>query len=94
MISSGRKNAAFKILKTRLKAVPSYSFNGGSQISEDGDMALDRGNSLNGIIFSASLQQFQQMQHQHRVHLKIQTSKYSSSSSKVAYHIHSACYYS
>jgi len=107
-----QQSAAFKILKTRLKAVPSYSFNGeqlkktssgnpyhflqnmsgGSQISEDGDMTLDRGNSLNGINFSARLQQFQQMQHQHRVHLKIQTSKYSSSS-KVAYLIHSACYY-
>ncbi|KAK7370029.1 hypothetical protein VNO80_12080 [Phaseolus coccineus] len=99
-----QQSAAFKILKTRLKAVPSYSFNGeqlkktssgnpyhflhnmsgGSQISEDGDMALDRGNSLNGINFSARLQQFQQMQHQHRVHFKIQTSKNFSSSSKEA----------
>ncbi|WVZ26519.1 hypothetical protein V8G54_005063 [Vigna mungo] len=99
-----QQSAAFKILKTRLKAVPSYSFNGeqlkktssgnpynflhnmsgGSQINEDGEVALDRGNSLNGINFAARLQQFQQMQHQHRVHLKTQTFKNSSSSSKVA----------
>jgi len=99
-----QQSAAFKILKTRLKAVPSYSFNGeqlkktssgnpynflqnmsgGSQINEDGEVALDRGNSLNGINFAARLQQFQQMQHQHRVHFKTQTPKTSSSSSKVA----------
>ncbi|XP_014509733.1 protein VAC14 homolog [Vigna radiata var. radiata] len=99
-----QQSAAFKILKTRLKAVPSYSFNGeqlkktssgnpynflhnmsgGSQINEDGEVALDRGNSLNGINFAARLQQFQQMQHQHRVHLKTQTLKNSSSSSKEA----------
>ncbi|KAG5041750.1 hypothetical protein JHK85_014226 [Glycine max] len=80
-----QQSAAFKILKTRLKAVPSYSFNGeqlkktssgnpyqflhhmsgGSQISEDGDIAMDGGNSHNGINFAARLQQFQQMQHQH-----------------------------
>jgi len=106
-----QQSAAFKILKTRLKAVPSYSFNGeqlkktssggnpyhflqnmsgGSQVNEDGDIALDRGNSLNGINFSARLQQFQQMQHQHRMHFKTQTSKNSSSSAKVGYLIHSA----
>ncbi|CAJ1936783.1 unnamed protein product [Sphenostylis stenocarpa] len=101
-----QQSAAFKILKTRLKAVPSYSFNGeqlkktssgntyqflhqmsgGSQISEDGDIVMDRGNSVNGINFVARLQQFQQMQHQHRVHLKTQaqTRKNSSSSSKEA----------
>ncbi|KOM26857.1 hypothetical protein LR48_Vigan325s002900 [Vigna angularis] len=99
-----QQSAAFKILKTRLKAVPSYSFNGeqlkktssgnpynflhnmsgGSQINEDGEVALDRGNSLNGINFAARLQQFQQMQRQHRVHLKTQTLKNSSSSSKEA----------
>ncbi|XP_020220630.1 protein VAC14 homolog isoform X2 [Cajanus cajan] len=99
-----QQSAAFKILKTRLKAVPSYSFNGeqlkktssgnpyqflhhmsgGSQISEDGDIAMDGGNSHNGINFVARLQQFQQMQHQHRVHFKTQplSRKSSSSSSK------------
>ncbi|KAG5014775.1 hypothetical protein JHK85_020911 [Glycine max] len=82
-----QQSAAFKILKTRLKAVPSYPFNGeqlkktssgnpyqflhhhmsgGSQISEDGDIAMDGGNSHNGINFAARLQQFQKMQHLHR----------------------------
>ncbi|KAL5189127.1 Protein VAC14 [Glycine soja] len=96
-----QQSAAFKILKTRLKAVPSYSFNGeqlkktssgnpyqflhhmsgGSQISEDGDIAMDGGNSHNGINFAARLQQFQQMQHQHRVHLKTQAQSRKNSSS-------------
>lgn len=102
-----QQSAAFKILKTRLKAVPSYSFNGeqlkktssgnpyqflhhhmsgGSQISEDGDIAMDGGNSHNGINFAARLQQFQKMQHLHRVHLKTQAQsrKNSSTLSKVA----------
>ncbi|KAK2399604.1 PtdIns(3,5)P(2) sythesis regulation factor [Trifolium repens] len=79
-----QQSAAFKILKTRLKAVPSYSFNreqlnrmpsgdyyqfvpqmpDGSQTEEDG------GSSYNGLNFAARLQQFQQMQQQHRVHTK------------------------
>lgn len=101
-----QQSAAFKILKTRLKAVPSYSFNGeqlkktssgnpyqflhhmsgGSQITEDGDVTVDGGNSHNGINFAARLQQFQQMQQQHREHLKTQaqTRKKSTSLSKVA----------
>ena len=91
-----QQSAAFKILKTRLKAVPSYSFNGeqsrgvpsgdpyqflhhipdGSQnqINEDGDLGEDGGNPHNGINFAARLQQFQQMQYQHRMHTKAQTS--------------------
>ncbi|MED6180529.1 PtdIns(3,5)P(2) sythesis regulation factor, variant 2 [Stylosanthes scabra] len=88
-----QQSAAFKILKTRLKAVPSYSFNGeqlkrtpsgnpyqflhqmpgGSQITEDGDIPVDGGgNSHNGINFAARLQQFQQVQHLHRLHSKAQ----------------------
>ncbi|KAF7827579.1 protein VAC14-like protein isoform X1 [Senna tora] len=87
-----QQSAAFKILKTRLKAVPSYSFNGeqlkrtssgnpyqirhhiasGSQITEDGDIAVDGGNSDNGIDFTARLQQFEQMQNQHRINAKAQ----------------------
>ncbi|XP_027340164.1 protein VAC14 homolog isoform X4 [Abrus precatorius] len=99
-----QQSAAFKILKTRLKAVSSYSFNseqlkktssgnpyqflhhisGGSQVTEDGDINGDGGNSHNGINFALRLQQFQQMQHQHRVHLKTpaQSQKNSTSSSK------------
>ncbi|KAG2701547.1 hypothetical protein I3760_06G050600 [Carya illinoinensis] len=86
-----QQSAAFKILRTRLKAVPSYSFNGeqlrrtssgigqilhhmpsGSQITEDGDGILDGASSHNGINFAARLQQFEKMQHQHRVHTKVQ----------------------
>ncbi|KAK7273923.1 hypothetical protein RIF29_14990 [Crotalaria pallida] len=88
-----QQSAAFKILKTRLKAVPSYSFKGvqskrmasgdpyiflhhmpdGYQISEDGDLTEDSDSSHNGINFAARLQQFKQMQHQHRMHFKAQT---------------------
>ncbi|WJX48434.1 PtdIns(3,5)P(2) sythesis regulation factor [Trifolium repens] len=87
-----QQSAAFKILKTRLKAVPSYSFNGeqlkktssgnpyqflqhmsgGSHTAEDGDVAADSGNSHNGINFVARLNQFQQMQKQHREHFRAQ----------------------
>ncbi|XP_042986072.1 protein VAC14 homolog isoform X3 [Carya illinoinensis] len=86
-----QQSAAFKILRTRLKAVPSYSFNGeqlrrtssgigqilhhmpsGSQITEDGDGIPDGASSHNGINFAARLQQFEKMQHQHRVHTKVQ----------------------
>ncbi|KAF5442801.1 hypothetical protein F2P56_035421 [Juglans regia] len=96
-----QQSAAFKILRTRLKAVPSYSFNGeqlrrtssgnpnqvlhhmpsGSQITEDGDGIQDGASSHNGINFAARLQQFEQMQHQHRVHTKVQAQSRNSSSS-------------
>ncbi|KHN26179.1 Protein VAC14 like [Glycine soja] len=81
-----QQSAAFKILKTRLKAVPSYSFNGeqlkrmpsgdsyqfhnvpdGFRTIQDGDIAEDGGSSRNGINFAARLQQFRQIQHQHRL---------------------------
>lgn len=88
-----QQSAAFKILKTRLKAVPSYSFNRGQlnrvpsgdpnqfphqmpdgyQTNEDGDVTEDDGSPYNGINFAARLQQFQQMQKQHRVHTKSRT---------------------
>ncbi|XP_054824447.1 protein VAC14 homolog isoform X2 [Prosopis cineraria] len=85
-----QQSAAFKILKTRLKAVPPYSLNGeqfrrtssgnpyqflhhmtgGSQITEDGDIAVDVGNPDNGINFAARLQQFEQMQNLHCMHAR------------------------
>lgn len=85
-----QQSAAFKILKTRLKAVPSYSFNGeqpkrmpsgdhyqflhnmpdGYQTNEDGNVTEDGRSSYNGINFAARLQQFHQMQNQHRAHTK------------------------
>ncbi|KAE9597534.1 putative vacuole morphology and inheritance protein [Lupinus albus] len=80
-----QQSAAFKILKTRLKAVPSYSFDGEQSKrtpsrspyqflhhTKDGDITTDGGYSHNGINFAARLQQFKQMQHQHRVHRKTQ----------------------
>lgn len=99
-----QQSAAFKILRTRLKTVPSYSFNGdqikrtssgnpysqilhhipsGSQISEDGDVNQDVGNSSlhNGINFGLRLQQFEQIQHQHRMHVKAQIQSRNSSTS-------------
>ncbi|CAL5215232.1 unnamed protein product [Lathyrus oleraceus] len=87
-----QQSAAFKILKTRLKAVPAYSFNGeqlkktssgapyqflhhmsgGSHITEDGDVAVDNGNSHNAINFATRIKQFQEMQQQHREHFRTQ----------------------
>ncbi|OMO93978.1 Armadillo-like helical [Corchorus olitorius] len=95
-----QQSAAFKILRTRLKTVPSYSFNGdqlkrassgnpysqilhhsGSQITEDGDIGHDNGNLQNGINFASKLQQFEQMQRQHRMHAKLQAQSRNSSTS-------------
>ncbi|CAJ2652600.1 unnamed protein product [Trifolium pratense] len=44
----------------------------GSHTAEDGDVAVDSGNSHNGINFVARLNQFQQMQQQHREHFRAQ----------------------
>lgn len=94
-----QKSVAFKILRTRLKTVPSYSFNGeqvgrtlsgnpyqiihhmpsGSHISEDGDGIQDGANSHNGINFASRLQQFEQMQRQHHMHIKAQAHSRNSS---------------
>lgn len=93
-----QQNAAFKILRTRLKTIPPYSFSGeqirrtasgtpytqhlhhmpsGSQIMEDGDLGLDSmGNLHNGINFVARLQQFEQMQQQHRLHVRLQSQQH------------------
>ncbi|CAN8266874.1 unnamed protein product [Cochlearia groenlandica] len=77
-----QQSAAFKILRTRLKTVPMYSFSGREQISrtssvpfsqymhhqEDGDR--EDNNNVNsshqGINFAARLQQFENVQNQHR----------------------------
>lgn len=96
-----QQSAAFKILRTRLKAVPSYTFSseqlkrtssgnpyqiihhisGGSNISQDGDIHEDEKNLHNGIKFTLRLQQFEQMQHLHRMHAKAQAQAQSTSSS-------------
>ncbi|KAJ0692839.1 putative vacuole morphology and inheritance protein [Helianthus annuus] len=70
-----QQSAAFKILRTRLKTVPSYSFNNpmstGLHVLEDGNMNDGDISSMhNGINFASLLQRFQQTQHQHRLHSK------------------------
>ncbi|KAJ8555081.1 hypothetical protein K7X08_000016 [Anisodus acutangulus] len=92
-----QQSAAFKILRTRLKTVPSYSFKeehlsrttsgipysqfnyGGGEEGDLNDNSLDM---HNGINFASKLQQFQQIQKQHHLHLKLQTqSRFVSTSS-------------
>ncbi|CAL9039950.1 protein VAC14 homolog [Musa acuminata AAA Group] len=80
-----QQSAAFKILRTRLKTVPSYScieqLKGTSsenpysqilQFSEDNrnQYAANVANVYNAIDFPSRLQQFEQMQHKHRMHSK------------------------
>ncbi|KAH9320795.1 hypothetical protein KI387_015434, partial [Taxus chinensis] len=63
-----QQSAAFKILRTRLKTVPAYTF------SSDFSNAIKRtGNGSSGIHFASKLQQFEHMQHQHRLHCKTQS---------------------
>ncbi|KAK3222217.1 hypothetical protein Dsin_009242 [Dipteronia sinensis] len=97
-----QQSAAFKILRTRLKTVPPYSFNSeqfkqtssgnpyskilhnvpsGPQFIEDGDINSDIGSSHGGINFASRLQQFEQMQCQHRMHAKAQAHSRNSSTS-------------
>uniref|UniRef100_A0A1J3JUP5 Protein VAC14-like protein n=1 Tax=Noccaea caerulescens TaxID=107243 RepID=A0A1J3JUP5_NOCCA len=92
-----QQSAAFKILRTRLKTVPTYSFSGGdqqisrassvpfAQYHEDGDRKEDKNinTSHKGINFDARLQQFENVQNQHRglARTKVNYSYSSSSSS-------------
>ncbi|ONK75321.1 uncharacterized protein A4U43_C03F15630 [Asparagus officinalis] len=85
-----QQSAAFKILKTRLKTVPSYTFSGEQlkrtssgnpyfQIlhgNEDGNRNQDD----NVINFPSRLQQFEHMQRLHRMHMKSQSQSRSLSS--------------
>ncbi|KAL1803463.1 hypothetical protein ACET3Z_032110 [Daucus carota] len=98
-----QQSAAFKVLRTRLKTVPSYSFsvekinrsssgNPYSQkyyitsedhVSEDGDLNEDAQSMHSGMNFPSRLQQFKQMQDQHRMHAKSQAkARHNSMSSK------------
>ncbi|KAL6505860.1 PtdIns(3,5)P(2) sythesis regulation factor [Orobanche hederae] len=87
-----QQSVAFKILRTRLKTVPSYSFSGEQlkrlssghafpevnnfdepHLLEDGDVRGDQNDDVqDGINFASSLQQFQQVQEQHREFSKSQ----------------------
>ncbi|KAJ0717947.1 putative vacuole morphology and inheritance protein [Helianthus annuus] len=76
-----QQSAAFKILRTRLKTVPSYSFDHKGQVnrtssanpsihfSDDGNGNM---NMHNGIDFAFWLQRFQQIQQKHHAHFKSQ----------------------
>ncbi|KAF5184427.1 Two-component response regulator orr21 [Thalictrum thalictroides] len=98
-----QQSAAFKILQTRLRTVPPYSFSGeqfkrassansysqvhisgGSHSTEDGDSNQDIGNMPNEINFMVRLQQFEHMQHQHRMHTKSQLQAHHSTSSTIS----------
>nr|GEU63934.1 protein VAC14 homolog [Tanacetum cinerariifolium] len=76
-----QQSTAFKILRTRLKTVPSYSFKreqtthalSGNNVNEDPRYLH------NGIDFASWLQHFEQMQKQHRVHLKSRILSHNSS---------------
>ncbi|KAL7586671.1 hypothetical protein Lser_V15G37282 [Lactuca serriola] len=73
-----QQSAAFKILNTRLKTVPSIHF------SEDGNMNDDSISiSPNGINFASWLQRFQRLQQQHRLHCKSLNTSTSSKSLQV-----------
>ncbi|CAH2045856.1 unnamed protein product [Thlaspi arvense] len=77
-LSCMQQSSAFKILRTRLKTVPTYSFSGGVHFfqymhrHEDGGETED--NNINtshqGINFAARLKQFENVQKQHRAQTK------------------------
>ena len=83
---SVQQSAAFKVLRIRLKAVPSYFFNSeqpyktasatfhsrgfNCMATQDGE--VNQGNAPNGINLASKLEQFQQMQQHHRSYVKSQ----------------------
>lgn len=71
---SMQQSVAFKILRTRLKTVPSNNYSSGQlrrspsqQIQDDSNRHEDVGNTIN---FAHRMQQFGQMRHQHRMYAK------------------------
>ncbi|KAG0455502.1 hypothetical protein HPP92_024794 [Vanilla planifolia] len=92
-----QQSAAFKILRTRLKTVPRHPLMGDQpkritsenpciqmlQI-EDGNRNQDQMNVQNSINFASRLQQFEQVQNQHRMHFKSQKSSRISPSSAIS----------
>jgi len=98
-----QQSAAFKILRTRLKTVPSYSFSG-EQLQntslgtshirgpnhipvQDGEVKQDK----QGINFALRLQQFEKMQRQHRARAKSQAKSQNTSASKVISNCYLLC---
>ncbi|XP_008781327.1 protein VAC14 homolog [Phoenix dactylifera] len=89
-----QQSAAFKILRTRLKTVTSSNFSNelkrtssGNpysqilQITEDSNRNQDAANIYNALNFPSRLQQFEHMQHLHRMHAKLQLQSRNSTSS-------------
>jgi len=89
-----QQSAAFKILQTRLKTIPSYTFSGEQlkrsssgnpyshilHINDDGNRKQDD----NAINFASRLQQFEHMQRLHRMHAKSQLQLRTSASSTIS----------
>ncbi|XP_074577078.1 protein VAC14 homolog isoform X2 [Curcuma longa] len=86
-----QQSAAFKILRTRLKTVPLYTLgldqlkrasseNPYSQILQ---VTEDSRTSYTAIDFQSKLQQFEQMQHRHRLHSRSQLQSLNSSTSTI-----------
>ncbi|MQM01209.1 hypothetical protein Taro_033960, partial [Colocasia esculenta] len=79
-----QQSVAFKILRTRLKTVPSYTFNSDqvegtlsenpfSQVPQVADDSEGQGGvTHDGINFLSNLQQFKQMQQRHHTHARMQ----------------------
>ncbi|KZV19556.1 hypothetical protein F511_06418 [Dorcoceras hygrometricum] len=83
-----QQSIAFKILQTRLKTVPPYSFSGeqykrlslgstslegnGGSQPSDGDISEDPHNMHDGMNFDSGLRQFEHVQLQHRMHTRYQ----------------------
>ncbi|XP_010926109.1 protein VAC14 homolog isoform X1 [Elaeis guineensis] len=96
-----QQSAAFRILRTRLKTVTSSNFSNelkrtssGSpysqilQITEDSNSNQDAANIYNAINFPSRLQQFEHMQHLHRMHAKLQLQSRNSTSSTWSLEMH------
>lgn len=93
-----QQSATFKILQTRLKTVPSYALNSEQlkralsvnpysqilQIADETNKNHDAGNMYSTINFPSRVQQFQNMQQRHRMHMKMKLQYHHSTSSTLS----------
>ncbi|KAG1334170.1 protein VAC14 [Cocos nucifera] len=93
-----QQSATFKILQTRLKTVPSYALNSEQlkralsgnpysqilQIADETNKNHDAGNMYSAINFPSRMQQFQNMQQRHRIHMKMKLQSRRSTSSTLS----------
>nr|XP_029117300.1 protein VAC14 homolog isoform X2 [Elaeis guineensis] len=93
-----QQSATFKILQTRLKTVPSYALNSEQlkralsgnpysqilQIADEINKNHDGGNMYSAINFPSRMQQFQNMQQRHRMHMKMKLQSRHSTSSTLS----------